>query len=66
MKLPGTLPNWPSPASWWRPVVGYQVLNAAGVTDDFTFVPRQAARFEWMEGKEPPGVAAFPMRQVGT
>jgi len=35
-------------------------LNAAGVTQDFTFVSTAGSAFlEWMEGKELPGVAAL-------
>ena len=35
-------------------------LNAAGVTQDFTFVSTAGGAFlEWMEGRELPGVAAL-------
>jgi phosphoglycerate kinase len=35
-------------------------LNAAGVTEDFTFVSTAGGAFlEWMEGKTLPGVAAL-------
>jgi len=35
-------------------------LNAAGVTQDFTFVSTAGGAFlEWMEGKTLPGVAAL-------
>jgi phosphoglycerate kinase len=40
-------------------------LNAAGVTQDFTFVSTAGGAFlEWMEGKELPGVAALKVDEI--